>query len=362
MPYSRSERIRRAAILVASLDESLAEALLADLPPSEAARVLAEAERLESIDPEEQADVLAEFRRVSRGGRSSGGGVEFAISSAASELPTAASTDNAANSADEATSADEPLSEGDATAMAELLSGEHPQIVAAALSRLGDEQCAAVFAALPSELQAEALERLGSLAPVDEDALSDIESQLQHHLQQRRDHQARAAAGAELVRRILARTPATQRIYLLERMSAKNALPASVEAPVVSASPRAQRAVAVDRVAQQAINLAAAVRRTQNPQLHEPLILADRTEALELLSDEALVTALRAASESTVLRALAASGESFLGRVTGMLPRRQARQLRRMMRELGPTRLADLHRAQHELLRLAHEHAAVKAA
>jgi hypothetical protein len=183
-------------------------------------------------------------------------------------------------------------------------------------------------------------------------------------MQQRRDHQARAAAGAELVRRLLARTPATQRIYLLERMSAKNALPASVEAPAVPAPTQttARRAGAVDRVAQQAINLAAAVRRTQNPELHEPLILADRTEALEQLSDEALVTALRAASEATVLRALAASGESFLDRVARMLPRRQARQLRRMMRELGPTRLADLHRAQHELLRLAHERAAAQAA
>ena len=53
-----------------------------------------------------------------------------------------------------------------------------------------------------------------------------------------------------------------------------------------------------------------------------------------------------------MLRALAASSEVFLGRVTKMLPRRQAKQLRRMLRNLGPTRLADLHQAQHELLRL----------
>jgi hypothetical protein len=42
MGYEKTDRIRRAAILVASLDEPLAERLLADLPPTEAARVLAE--------------------------------------------------------------------------------------------------------------------------------------------------------------------------------------------------------------------------------------------------------------------------------------------------------------------------------
>jgi flagellar motor switch protein FliG len=64
MSYDRPDRIRRAAILVASLDEPLAEQLLAELPHGEASRILSEAERLESIDAEEQQDVLAEFRRL----------------------------------------------------------------------------------------------------------------------------------------------------------------------------------------------------------------------------------------------------------------------------------------------------------
>jgi hypothetical protein len=45
-----------------------------------------------------------------------------------------------------------------------------------------------------------------------------------------------------------------------------------------------------------------------------------------------------------------------------MLPRRQAKQLRRLLANLGPTRLADLHQAQHELLRLANEQQVLEAA
>ena len=41
MNYERNERIRRAAILVASIDEALAEQMLDSLPASEATKILA---------------------------------------------------------------------------------------------------------------------------------------------------------------------------------------------------------------------------------------------------------------------------------------------------------------------------------
>lgn len=359
MTYDRSDRIRRAAILVASLDEPLAERLLADLPPAEAARILEEAEQLEAIDPEEQQDVLAEFRRLTRAGRPADDAVEFSYSGGEGREGLASSYAEPSSQSGPS-AAGGGLTDGDATAMAELLAGEHPQIVAAALARLGEEQSAAVFAALPAELQADALERLAALAPADEDAVQEVESQLQHRLQQRREHQARSAAGAALVQRILARTPDAQRTYLLARMAKPHAAGA-VSRPAAGADSRSGRAAsaargyAFDPVAQQAINLASAVRRAHASGADDAQIIEDCTAELEQLSDQELVAGLRASGEQTVLRALAASGDAFLARVMNMLPRRQAKQLRRMLRNLGPTRLADLQQAQHELLRLAHE-------
>ncbi len=367
MTYDRTDRFRRAAILIASLDEPLADQLLSELPPVEAARVLAEAEALDALDPEEQADVLAEFRRLSRGRvtAATSSAVEFEYSGrndASHEQVRAADFAPAIEPAASAKS----LSDADAAGMAELLADEHPQIVAAALSRLSDEQGAAVFAALPEDLQAQTLQRLAALAPADEEAVLAVESQLQHRLQQRREHQARSAAGAELVQKILSRTPAAQRTVLLERMAARDAAPTSSEpaAPrVVGRGAESSRAGAIDPVAQQALNLASAVRRAQAAGAYQaPPEASDHTEELEALSDEALVASLRAADEPTVLRALAASGETFLRRVTNMLPRKQAKQLRRMLRDLGPTRLADLHEAQQRLLELAYESMVAEAA
>jgi flagellar motor switch protein FliG len=368
MAYERDDRIRRAAILVASLDEALAEQLLAEMPHGEAARILSEAERLDAIDIEEQLDVLAEFRRLRRSAGPNDSAVEFTLS----EGEQARGADVAENRAASvleldggATSHGVDLNDGDAAAMAELLAAEHPQIVATALARLGEEQSAAVFASLPPDVQAEALERLGNLAPADEEAVQDIESQLQSRLQQRREHQARTAACADLVRKILARTPPAQRTYLLERIAAKDVAPKALHA----AKPLTRRRAAPappsptsGPIAQQADNLDSAMRHAQPPDAFDGEALEDRSQDLMALSDEALVAGLRASDESTVLRALAASGEAFLARVTGMLPRRQAKQLRRLLRDLAPTRLADMQQAQHELLRLAHAAMSLEAA
>lgn len=343
--------------MIASLDDVLAEQVLEGLPDEVRERVLDEAEQFDEIDPEEQQDVLAEFRRMSRGHKREPEAVEISFS----ETPGSMS----GNDGDHFERTPEPtvttpgsggLNDGEAAAMAELLAAEHPQIVAAALARLGDEQSAAVFAALPLDVQAEALDRLADLAPADEAALDEVTAQLQQQLQSRRERQARAAAGAELVQKILARTPAPQRIYLQARMATREAAPpapATVQ-PTHGRGAPAPRSTAIDPVAQQALNLAAAMRRAQAGAVVEPAPLADRSAEFEELSDEALVAGLRSADETTVLRALAASGEGLLARVVGMLPRRQAKQLRRMLANLGPTRLAELHEAQHRLLELAH--------
>jgi flagellar motor switch protein FliG len=364
MTYDRTDRIRRAAILVASLDEALSEQLLAQLPAGEAARVRAEAEGLEAIDPDEQQDVLAEFRRLSRAHGREGNGVEFSPStSEAQDSETVVDAAAAGSMSAEAPA----LNDSEAVAMAELLALEHPQIVAAALTRLGHDQSAAVFAALPTEVQAQALERLAALAPADEDALLEVESQLQLHVRQQRDRQQRAAAGAELVRKILARTPEAQRMALLERLSP----PTVEERPRDSTPPVAAHQVAatndpvpraVDPVAQQARNLASAVRRVQAAGGLERASLEDRSAELEQLDAASLVVALRTAGETTVLRALAASGDAFLERVAKMLPRRQAKKLRKMLRGLGPTRLAELHQAQHDLIQLARRASTTEAA
>ena len=61
---SNSTNLRKAAILIRSLDADTAAALLAQLSPAEAHVVRQSIQSLGSVDDEERADVSAEFRRI----------------------------------------------------------------------------------------------------------------------------------------------------------------------------------------------------------------------------------------------------------------------------------------------------------
>jgi flagellar motor switch protein FliG len=372
MNYDRSERIRRAAILIASLEQALAEQMLESLPPAEATKILAEVDRLGELDSEELQDVLDEFRAAGRQGRTAQEAVEFTYSVPQPVLrrepPAAAATivvnDNPHSQANAEQDADAEL-------MAELLSQEHPQTIAAALSRLGSEQGAAVFAGLPAPLQADVLDRLATLEPADEDAVQDVESQLQHHVELHRERRQRAVASAELARRMLQKTSPDQRDRLLARLSPpggqRNAAAAEIAPTNDHMASQQAHALAtqvrMERETAQAQNSAPPTRFeawTDEPSASvgtapaaATLVLEDRSRELELINDRSLLDALRVADERTVQWALAASSEKFLNRVASKLPRRQATRLREMVRSIGPTRLTDLRAAQHELLRLA---------
>ena len=83
--------------------------------------------------------------------------------------------------------------------------------------------------------------------------------------------------------------------------------------------------------------------------------MQDPAPSLETLSDELLVAALRKVDDDIGLRALAAASDRLFQRICRRLPRGQARRLRRLVRSFGPTSLAELQRAQQEVLRAAHQ-------
>ncbi|HEX6961989.1 MAG TPA: hypothetical protein VF175_08995, partial [Lacipirellula sp.] len=303
MTYDRTDRTRRAAILIASLEEALAEQMLDSLPPSEATKILAEAERLGEIDAEEVRDVLDEFRAAGRESRAVETAVEFTYSA-----PQVAMKREAAPPAPATIDLTEQQ-EADAALMAELLTHEHPQTIAAALSRLGHEQGAAVFAKLPAALQLDVLDRLATLETADEDAVKELETQLQLRVEQQRQRRERATAAAEMARRMLERTPAAQRDALLARIAPggqpqrpaeANSAARPVNAVEVTAAVPAVVSVAQqswDDVEEQAGGQFEAwadeTTSFAQPQPSSPvslrILLEDRSEELEALDDRSLL-------------------------------------------------------------------------
>jgi flagellar motor switch protein FliG len=369
MNYDRTQRIRRAAILVAHLEESLAEQMLESLPRPEAMKILDEVDRLDELDQEEVADVLDEFRSAGRRGRRTDDAVEFTYSAPSADAAASAAMVAAAKEA--AAAATNSQSEADAVLMAELLMHEHPQTIAAALSRLGHERGAAVFAALPAGLQAEVLDRLANLEPADESVVMELESQLQQRVEQHRQRKDRASAAKEMARQILSKTAPGQREVLMARLSSKSSLSGGVnradsttraeyavskQAQILSSAVQSARSTAASEAYAETGHFEVWADEASEDRAKTPATsaeLEDRSRELEALDDRSLLEALRIADERTVQCALAASSERFFKRVAGKLPRQQASRLRQVVRSIGPTRLAELREAQHELLRIA---------
>jgi len=351
------QQLRKVAILVATLEEPLAERLLAELPAREEAAVRTIVADLEEIDPNEYRAVVADFQRgmdppeslLAQPLRTQLEGVELD----ASLLARLADEDVSVARPTPTATDWQTLSSADVTTLVEMLSAEQPQTIAVVLSRLKTSRSAELISKLSPTLQAEVLSRLADLDPADEQTLEVVASQLAQWLTVQRRRHERLAAGRDLVERILHDTPDSQRAVLLTRLSQHN--PALAEK--LAGKPRANPTVGGRLPTEQAIAQSRPQRTMPREEAHSGTATesTDPLSELELLDDQGLLRALRLADRQTVMLALAGASETLMKRIVKDLPRRKATLFRQQVRTIGPTRLSDMIAAQRELLRCGRE-------
>ena len=366
----RQQQLRKVALLVATLDEPLAERLLADLPAREEDAVRKMVESLGDIDPDEYRAVVDDFRhglatpdkQVAPSPQTQLEGVELD----ASLLARIADDDFSAtmptikqNASKQNASPWQALSEADAATLVEMLSAEQPQTIAVVLSRLETSRAAELITKLSPTLQAEVLSRLADLDPADEQTLEVVASQLAQWLSVQQQRQQRLAAGCDLVQRILQETPDSQRAVLLTRLGKRNsALAEKLSVDPKTTSPVASRILDLPAAtAYQPNSKGVTVPAEQQAVAVTPArdMSKDPLSDLEALDDQGLLRALRKADRQTVMLALVGASESLMKRIVKDLPRRKANQFRQQIRAIGPTRLSDMIAAQRELLSCGHE-------
>lgn len=356
MSYRRPDKLRQVAVLVASLDEPLAEALLGELPPVEAAEVRDLVAQLEEIDPEEQADVLDQLRR-------------------STQMPATVYEDTVeiestwADQLDRWSQATQPqpspqdrfreqIAAADAAAIASRLEAEDPQIIAVALLRLPQEKAEAVFAALPTPVQSPVVERLANSTPASEAAVSELEAHLSQWIAQDLQLESHRAAGSDLVERLRRQMPAEKTV------AAEQLLPATAD-PETQARRRrlwsSLEVVARGRRDRDAMSPSyASASHSDEPGTEQQADASSACEEprydpadLERIDDQTLLGVLCEAEPRQAQLALHAGSEELLRRVIRQAPRRVARKLRRQLGTLGPVSLRELDEAQQVLLRLA---------
>ena len=372
--------LRKAAILVASLDPASADALLATIPVEQERKLRRAASNLRDVDPDEQRRIVEEFKQQSAGRRVSAvsEGVELDPALAeklntgyADQEPTPPKVDCAA-----------PFSflrDASPEQIVVQLRSEHPQTVAVVLSYLDPEQAADVLPRFPEQLQAEVMRRLIDLDDTDPGIVGEIESQLEAVLTESSRRAERRKAGLETIGAIFEASGGVHRKELIATLARRNpGLLARLGYLTSSASPgEPDSPKPEEKSDRQNEKLVAGVPRndsaqdTSTPPFDSPNavetvgdVRAQEVSHLQTFDDLASLTTLQwtevlgQAEPSVVLLALAAAPDSLVERVVRWLPPREGRRLRRQLAEPGPLWLPDIETAQETLVGIAQELAA----
>jgi len=319
--------LRKAAVLVASLDPEPADAILSKMPPDQAEAVRKAAATLGQLDPAEQNEVIEEFFRIGPlVPDREPSGIELdhprcaSLSIPQAEQGGAGDSDAHAGEtpADSAAPSRSVLHDVPPESLASFLEREQPQTVAVVLSRLSSQRAADVLAALPVDVQVEAARRVADLDETAPEVFRDIERGVEAWLCEREQTDRRRAAGMTALANILeAANPSTRQRVLAGLKDPGSGMTQRVDAP--------------------------------------PPPPAASFADLEALDAPSLSAVLHHAERELLVLALAAARPEFVQRALETFSPTKAQLLRRALCNLGPTRLSDIEEAQQELARLARD-------
>jgi len=307
-----SRGIRKAAILVSSLDEKSADRLLEQMGPEQAQRVRQAVFDLGEIDPAEQKRVIEEFfRRGPLIPQKQHAGVELDAG-----LADRMSSDSGAQAPRPAAGAEEQpfrfLQQAEHDKLAKILITERPQTIALVLAHLVPEQASAVLARFPSTLQIEVLRRLATLEETQPEILQEVEQALESRLSQQVQMQRRRVAGLSAVSAILEASSKRVGTQLIDNLTIHDQALAEKLGP-------------------------------------------ERIEFSELtaLDDDSLARVLASAEPEVIELALVGAPLATIDRFLAVLPETDARQVRYQLEHPGPTRLSDVEEARLRLAEVA---------
>jgi flagellar motor switch protein FliG len=321
----KHRNLRKAAVLVASLDAERAEAILAQMSPAQAQAVCEAVAQLGTPDPLEQQQVIEEFFRIGPlVPDRDASGIALDDPACQSQL------------VDRGPSLDERpgdipgdqcvrqvlcvFEQAPTSAVASFLGREQPQTIAVVVSRLPAASAAQVLAALPPESQVEVARRLVDLDEADPDIIHDIARAFTAWLdEQTRDERRRAAGMAALGSILEAANPADRKRLLANLRREAGPSPGGV---------------APDR---------------ELPAAPTPFAFGE----LDQLDSPALAMVLEQANLEVLVLALAGAKTEFAERALALSSPARSQVLRRAVCNLGPTRLSDIEEAQLELAHVA---------
>ncbi len=193
---------RKAAILLLSLDQTMAAQVLGHLPRELVERATLAVAGTEDVSLDEQTAVLVEFQQQFRAQpqlrRGGPGPARELLAQALGDDAAAPIQERVEQTLDAGPFAF--LSQRSADDIRPLLMDESPQLIAVVAAQLPPALSAAVLEGLPPDRQADVLQRVARLGPTDPEILADIAATLKSRLTRPRVRKGGVSRAAELLR------------------------------------------------------------------------------------------------------------------------------------------------------------------
>ncbi|MBS0208082.1 MAG: hypothetical protein JSS27_03925 [Planctomycetes bacterium] len=287
--------LRKAAILLASLDAETADRLLAQMPAEQADLLRRLREQLDEVESGEQSVVINEFLRVKPAAGAPVAGIDVIQISAPKPAPNPAQPFKF-------------LREARGARLSTVLHQEHPQTIALVVSHLPEDQASDLLGSLSATTQIDVIRRLAVLDQTDPEILREVERGLKSRVTDLIHDEHCRAAGLTAVASILR-----------------------------AAEPRVRRAILA--------NLAAQDRTLANKLGRREVLFSD----LDHLDDDALRLVMTQSNPEVLRLAIAGSSPQLIGRIVKLLPPREGKALRKALDRWDPTRLSDVEEAQRQV-------------
>jgi flagellar motor switch protein FliG len=308
--------IDRAAILLMTLGESAAAEVLKHMGPKEVQKIGAAMAALSSVSKDQVSVVLDHFSDEVDKQTNLGVGSDEYIRKV---LVQALGADKAGNVIDRIllggnSKGLEALKWMDPRAVAELIRLEHPQIIAIVLSYLEADQASAVLLNLPEKTRSDILLRIATLDGIQPSALRELDDIMEKQFSGNSANNVKSSSvgGVKAAANIMNMLDSTQEQKIMELVKEADA---------------------------------------KLGEKIEDLMFV--FEDLQELDDRGVQTLLREVSSESLILALKGSNETMREKIFKNMSKRAAEMLRDDLAAKGPVKLADVEKAQKEILTIA---------
>ncbi len=306
-----STGVRKAAILLLTLEQDMAAAVMQKLSREQVEEVSREIASLGEINPDSRNNVFREFYNlVLANNYLSEGGLEYAKALLRKSMPEADAEKMIKQVTQQvATTPFAFLQKAESENLLTFIQDEHPQTIALILAHLNPAKASEILVGLPSQKQIEVIKRIANMEQTNPDVIKEVERGLEHRLSDIVSQTFEKAGGVDTVAEMLNLADRSTEKGIMEGLEAEDP------------------------------DLVESIRR-----------LMFVFEDILMVNDKGIQSVLKEIENDVLSLALKTASEELKQKIFKNMSERAAQLIAEDMQYMGPVRVSDVESAQQKIV------------